>query len=59
MEDNNNIVFKATNNGLILIMNESDDFEKIYGQVEKRLNAAGRFFKGSSLAVRNRGKKFT
>ncbi|NLC69587.1 MAG: septum site-determining protein MinC [Clostridiaceae bacterium] len=59
MEDNNNIVFKATNNGLILIMNESDDFEKIYGQVEKRLNAAGRFFKGSSLAVRYRGKKFT
>jgi septum site-determining protein MinC len=59
MEENNSIIFKATNNGLILIMNESDDFEKIYEQVKKKLNAAGRFFKGSSLTVKYKGRKLT
>ena len=59
MEENKSIIFKATNNGLILIINEADDFEKIYRQVEKKLNAAGRFFKGASLVVKYRGKKLT
>lgn len=59
MEESNSIIFKATNNGLILIMSESDDFEIIYNKVGKKLNAAGRFFKGSSLVVRYRGKKLT
>ena len=56
MDENNSIVFKATNNGLILLMKEDEDFEKIYDQVEKKLASAGRFFKGASLVVKYRGK---
>lgn len=54
-----NITFKATVNGLILIMKEEDDFASILEQVEKKLAAAGKFFKGASLTVKYRGKKLT
>ncbi|NSW89507.1 MAG: septum site-determining protein MinC [Firmicutes bacterium] len=57
MDENSSIIFKATNNGLILIMKEEDDFEKIYEQIGKKLTAAGKFFKGASLVVKYRGKK--
>lgn len=59
MSENSSVVFKATNNGLILIMKDEDDFEKIYAQVEKKLAAAGKFFKGASLIVKYRGKKLS
>ncbi|HOJ11968.1 MAG TPA: septum site-determining protein MinC [Clostridiales bacterium] len=51
------IVFKATNNGLILIMNEELDFDSIFNQIDKKLTAAGKFFKGASLVVKYRGRK--
>ncbi len=53
------ISFKATVNGLILIMREEDDFETVYEHVEKKLESSGRFFKGASIAVKYRGKKLT
>ncbi|HHY23721.1 MAG TPA: septum site-determining protein MinC, partial [Clostridiaceae bacterium] len=59
MEENSSVVFKATNNGLILIMNDEYDFEEIYAQVEKKLAAAGKFFKGASLVVKYRGRKLS
>ncbi len=59
MEENSNILFKATNNGLILVMDEKDDIEDIYHKVEKKMAAAGKFFKGASLVVKYRGKKLT
>jgi len=55
--DGGGIIFKATNNDLILIMNEKDSIETICEQVEKKLKAAGKFFKGVSLSVKYRGKK--
>jgi septum site-determining protein MinC len=51
------ISFKATVNGLILIMREEDSFDKIYEHVEKKLESSGRFFKGASISVKYRGKK--
>jgi septum site-determining protein MinC len=51
------VSFKATPNGLVLIMREEDDFDTVYGQVEKKLETSGRFFKGASLAIKYRGKK--
>ena len=57
--DESNIVFKATANGLILIMGEEDSFEGILEQVEKKLASAGKFFKGSSLTVKYRGRKLS
>ncbi len=55
--EENNISFKATANGLILIMREEDDFDSIYEHVARKLESSGRFFKGASLAVKYRGKK--
>lgn len=57
--EENIISFKATVNGLILIMREEDDFDTIYEHVARRLESSGRFFKGASLAVKYRGKKLT
>ncbi len=54
--DESSITFKATANGLILIMKEEDDFETIFQQISKKLAAAGKFFKGASFDVTYRGK---
>jgi len=53
------VTFKATVNGLYLILREEDEFESIVEQIEKKLAAAGRFFKGASLSVKYRGKKLS
>ena len=55
--DENIISFKATVNGLILIMRGEYGFETVYEQIEKKLDSSGRFFKGASLAVKYRGRK--
>lgn len=55
--DDNIISFKATVNGLILIMRGEDDFETVYDRIEKKLESSGRFFKGASIAVKYRGRK--
>lgn len=57
--EENNITFKATSNGLILIFREEDSFETIINQIEKKLDSAGKFFKGASLAVKYRGKQLS
>ncbi|MGE5613381.1 MAG: septum site-determining protein MinC [Bacillota bacterium] len=51
------VSFKATLNGLVLIMREEDDFDTVYDQVAKKLETSGRFFKGASLSIKYRGKK--
>lgn len=51
------VSFKGTVNGLTIIMREEDDFDSILEQIEKKVNSAGRFFKGVSLDVKYRGKK--
>lgn len=58
MEDNV-ISFRATVNGLILIMREEDDFDVVYENVAKKLESSGRFFKGASLDVKYRGRKLS
>jgi len=57
--EENIISFKATVNGLILIMRGEDDFETVYEHIEKKLESSGRFFKGASLTVKYRGRKLT
>lgn len=57
--EENIISFKATVNGLILIMRGEDDFETVYAHIEKKLESSGRFFKGASLTVKYRGRKLT
>lgn len=55
--EGNTVSFKATLNGLVLIMREEDDFNTVYDQVAKKLETSGRFFKGASLSIKYRGKK--
>ncbi len=57
--EENNISFKATVNGLILVMPAEDDFDTVIVGIEKKLESSGRFFKGASLAVKYRGRKLT
>ena len=53
------ISFKATVNGLILIMREEDDFGIILEHIEKKVAISGKFFKGASIGVKYRGKKLS
>ncbi len=53
------ISFKATVNGLILIMREEDDFEAIVREMEKKLETSGKFFKGANITVIYRGKQLS
>lgn len=57
--EENIVSFRATVNGLILIMREEDDFDTVYEHVARKLESSGRFFKGASLTVKYRGKKLT
>ena len=53
------ISFKATVNGLILIMHEEDDFEVILEHIQKKVATSGKFFKGASIGVKYRGRKLS
>lgn len=53
------VVFRATVNGLVIIMKQEEDFSTILEHIEKKISTAGRFFKGASLNVKYRGKKLT
>jgi septum site-determining protein MinC len=57
--EENVVSFKATVNGLILLLREEDDFETIYQNVEAKIASSGRFFKGASIGVKYRGRKLS
>jgi septum site-determining protein MinC len=57
--EESSVTFKATINGLILIMKEEEDFETVFHQIETKLASAGRFFKGASISVKYRGRKLS
>lgn len=57
--EENVVSFKATVNGLILILREEDDFKTIYENVETKIASSGRFFKGASIGVKYRGRKLS
>lgn len=57
--EENVVSFKATVNGLILILREEDDFGKIYKHIEMKVASSGRFFKGASIGVKYRGRKLS
>lgn len=52
-----NVSFKATVNGLVLILPEQMSFNEIYEQIESKVASAGKFFKGASITVKYRGNK--
>jgi septum site-determining protein MinC len=52
-----NVNFKATVNGLVIILHENSDFNEIFEQIANKVASAGKFFKGASIAVKYRGRK--
>ena len=57
--EENVVSFKATVNGLILILREEDDFDAVYRHVEMKVASSGKFFKGASIGVKYRGRKLS
>ncbi len=57
--EENTVSFKATVNGLILVLREEDDFDTIYRNIEMKVASSGRFFKGASIGVKYRGRKLS
>lgn len=55
----NGVIFKATKDGLIIIMNKELEFDEIYNEINKKLISAGNFFKGASLGVKYLGRKLS
>jgi len=53
------VTFKGTVNGLTIVMNEDDPFEKILSDIEKKITSAKKFFEEGNLAVRYRGRKLS
>jgi len=57
--DENSVIFKGTVNGLTIILRPEDNFEDILAVIEKKVESAGKFFRGAILDVRYRGKKLS
>lgn len=57
--EESNVTFKGTVNGLTIIMKAEEDFDTVLESIEKKIESAGKFFKGASLWVKYRGKKLT
>ena len=53
------VTFKGSVNALTIILKTNDDFESIFQQIDKKINSAGKFFKGASLDVKYRGKELS
>lgn len=53
------VTFKGTVNGLTIILKEEDEFKAILDQIEKKVQSAGKFFKGAKLHVKYRGRKLS
>lgn len=50
------ITFKASTNGLVIILNDKDNFEDLCEKIEEKFLSAGKFFKGAELVVKYRGR---
>lgn len=57
--DESSVIFKGTVNGLTIVLRQDDDFQDILAVVEKKIEAAGKFFKGAILDIKYRGKKLS
>ncbi len=57
--EESSVIFKGSVNGLTIILKEEEDFDTIFGQMEKKIASAGKFFKGAILDVKYRGKKLS
>lgn len=57
--EESSVTFKGTVNGLTIIMKKDEGFDSILEQIESKIYSAGKFFKGSVLNVRYKGRKLS
>jgi len=55
--DENSVTFKGTVNGLTIILKQDVSFEEIVDSMRAKVSSAGKFFRGSKLAVKYRGRE--
>ena len=55
----NSVGFKANANGLIVVFDENESFDSIYGQISQKLESGGFFFQTRYLAASYKGRKLT
>ncbi|NLP14388.1 MAG: septum site-determining protein MinC [Clostridium sp.] len=53
------VIFKGSLDCLTIIMKEEEDYSTIFENIEKKIESSGRFFKGTTLSVKYRGKKLS
>jgi len=54
--DENSVTFKGTVNGLTIILKQDSSFEEVVNSMHEKISSAGKFFRGSKLAVKYRGR---
>lgn len=54
--DENSVTFKGTVNGLTIILKQEASFEEVVESMRIKVNSAGKFFRGSKLAVKYKGR---
>lgn len=53
------VTFKGTVNGLTIVMNDQEPFDKILADIEKKIVSAKNFFDEGNISVRYRGRKLS
>ncbi|WP_069997958.1 septum site-determining protein MinC [Cellulosilyticum sp. I15G10I2] len=59
MGEENVVVFKGTADGIIVLLDQDADFEKILYHFKEKLEYSKSFFKGSRVSVRFKGRSLT
>jgi septum site-determining protein MinC len=57
--DESSVAFKGTVNGLTIVLKEEEEFDSLLQLIDKKIAAAGKFFKGASLDVKYRGRQLS
>ncbi len=59
MTNKNSVMFKGSRDGIIILLNEEEDFETIKEQFAGKVKDAKRFFEGAKAAISFRGRNLT
>ena len=59
MSEKNLVVFKGTRDGITVLMDDLADFDLILSEFMDKLSASKKFFKGSKVSIRFKGRTLT
>ena len=58
-QEKKSIIFKGNSEGLVIVIPEEYEFDRILGEVDRKVSNAARFFKGAKIKVTYRGAALT